>query len=264
MRRAAPQNFREYARVLAYTGQLRAGRRRGSLDEYLSEQEQWEAVKRWIRDNGLWIVAGVAVGAAAIGGWQWRNAHIDKVNAEASAKYEQLLTAAARNDESTAMAALGELERDYGSTPYVDQARLVVVRIYVENGHLDKAVSELEAVIQHSKDKQLAVVARMRLARVQIAQLKPDDALATLNNGGDPGAFAPRFHEIRGDADFAKGDKSGALAEYRAARSTDLGGGGGVGGGSSLLDLKISDLVADTGPPGAAGKAPTAQTAVKK
>lgn len=235
------------------------------MDEYLSEQEQWEAVKRWLRDNGLWIVAGVIVGAAAIGGWQWWNAHIDKVNAEASAKYEKLVLAASRNDQDTVLSTMAELERDYASSPYVDQARLVAVRIYVEGSHLDKAVSELEAVMRHSKDKQLALVARMRLARVQIAQLKPDDALATLNNAGDPGAFAPRFHEIRGDADFAKGDKSGALAEYRAARSTDLGGGG---GGNSLLDLKISDLVADAGPIAAAGgktqTAPTAQTAVKK
>lgn len=235
------------------------------MDDYLSEQEQWEAVKRWLRDNGPWIVAGVVVGAAAIGGWQWRNAHIDKVNGEASAKYEQLLTALSHNDQSSALPILGELERDYTSTPYVDQARLAVARVYVESNQLDKATNELETVIQHSKDKQLALVARMRLARVQISQQKPDDALATLNNAGDPGAFAPRFHEIRGDADVAKGDKAGALAEYRAARSMDVGGGAGVGGGgSSLLDLKISDLVADAAPLAAAGKAPTAQTPVKK
>jgi predicted negative regulator of RcsB-dependent stress response len=94
---------------------------------------------------------------------------------------------------------------------------------------------------------------------VQIAQQKPDDALATLN-GVDPGAFGPRFHEVRGDADLAKGDKTGALTEYRAARSMDLGGGG---GGNSLLDLKISDLVADAAPM-AGAKTPTAQTQATK
>jgi predicted negative regulator of RcsB-dependent stress response len=230
------------------------------LDDYLSEKEQWEALKRWLLENGPWIVAGIVVGAAALGGWQWHNAHTDKVNAEASAKYEQLLSSLSRNDQSTALPILSELERDYGSTPYVDQAKLVVARIYVESNQLDKATTELESVIQHSKDKQLALVAKMRLARVQIAQQKPDDALATLNNAGDPGAFGPRFHEIRGDAHLAKGDKAGALAEYRAARTMDLGG----SGGSSLLDLKISDLVADAGPQGAAGKVPTVQTPAKK
>ena len=230
------------------------------MDDYLSEKEQWEAVKTWFRENGLWIIAGVAVGGAGIGGYQWWNAHIDKVNGEASGKYEQLVTDLGRNDESGALTLLGELERDYSSTPYIDQARLAFARVYVESNRLDKAASVLEAVSQHSKDKQLALLARLRLARVQISQQKPDDALATLN-GVDPGAFAAQFHEVRGDADLAKGDKGGALSEYRVAKTMDPGG----GGGNSLLDLKISDLVAEAAPvPAAAAKTPTAQTQATK
>jgi predicted negative regulator of RcsB-dependent stress response len=229
------------------------------LDDYLSEKEQWEAVKTWFRENGLWIIAGVAVGGAGIGGYQWWNGHLDKVNGEASAKYQQMVTDLGRNDESGALTLLGDLERAYASTPYIDQARLAFARVYVESNRLDKAASALEAV-SHSKDKQLALLARLRLARVQISQQKPDDALATLN-GVDPGAFAAQFHEIRGDADLAKGDKAGALSEYRVARSMDTGG----GGGNSLLDLKISDLVADAAPlPSAAAKTPTAQTQATK
>ena len=230
------------------------------MDDYLSEKEQWEAVKTWFRENGLWIIAGVAVGGAGIGGYQWWNAHIDKVNGEASGKYEQLVTDLGRNDESGALTLLGELERDYSSTPYIDQARLAFARVYVESNRLDKAASVLEAVSQHSKDKQLALLARLRLARVQISQQKPDDALATLN-GVDPGAFAAQFHEVRGDADLAKGDKGGALSEYRVAKTMDPGG----GGGNSLLDLKISDLMAEAAPaPAAAAKTPTAQTQATK
>ncbi len=231
------------------------------MDDYLSEKEQWEAVKRWLRENGAWIVAGVAVGGLAIWGWQWRNAHIDQVNSQASAKYEQMLADFGRNDQSSALAILGELERDYSSTPYLDQARLAAARVYVESNQLDKAAKELDTVVKQSKDKQLALVARVRLARVQVAQQKPDDALATLN-GVDPGAFGPRFHEVCGDADLAKGDKSGALSEYRAARSMDLGAAG--AGGTSLLDLKISDLLADAAPLAAATKSPTAQTQATK
>jgi predicted negative regulator of RcsB-dependent stress response len=42
------------------------------LEDYLSEKEQWERVTGWLRENGVWIVAGVVVGALGIGGWQWR------------------------------------------------------------------------------------------------------------------------------------------------------------------------------------------------
>jgi len=227
------------------------------LSEYLSEKEQWEEIKTWLRENGLWIVAGIAVGVAGIGAWQWWNARINQVNGDASAKYQEMTADLGRKDESGALVLLGTLERDYSSTPYVDQARLAFARVYVESNRLDKAVTELQAVADHSKDKQLALVARLRLARVQISQQKPDDALATLN-GVDPGAFAPQFHEVRGDAELAKGDKAGALSEYRVARSLNPG-----SGGSSLLDLKISDLVADATPLPATAKAPTQTHAAK-
>lgn len=229
------------------------------MDDYLSEREQWERVTRWLRENGLWILAGVAVGAAAIFGWQWWNAHIDKVNGEASAKYEQLQLDLGKGDRTGALILLSDLQRDFASTPYVDQAHLAVARAYVDSNELDKAATELQAVSQHSKDKQLALVARVRLARVQIAQQKADDALATLD-GTDPGAFAALFHEVRGDAQFAKGNKAAALTEYRLARTADPTGGAG-GGDTSLLDLKISDLVAAVPPP-AASSLPAAAAAL--
>jgi predicted negative regulator of RcsB-dependent stress response len=93
----------------------------------------------------------------------------------------------------------------------------------------------------------LALVARARLARVQIAQNAPDAALATLA-AVDPGSLAPRFHEVRADAFEAKKDFPSALTEYRAARAVD---GSGIVDTESL-DLKIGDLVADERAPVAA------------
>jgi predicted negative regulator of RcsB-dependent stress response len=94
--------------------------------------------------------------------------------------------------------------------------------------------------MDRTKDDELALVARMRLARVQLAQNKPDDALATLS-AKPAGAFEARFHEVRGDIYFAKGNKPEALKEYLAAlagsdaRSVD----------TQSLQLKINDLKAE-------------------
>lgn len=220
------------------------------MDDYLSEKEQWERVVAWVRENGLWIVAGVVVGALGIGGWQWWNAHVDQVNSEASAKYEQIITDLGKGDQSGAQALVADLERDYASTPYVDQGKLALVRVYVDTNQLDKAATTLQSVIASTKDKQLALVARLRLARVRIAQKKPDDALVSLD-GVDAGAFIALFHEVRGDAEFEKDNKAAALTEYRAARTSDLGPGGAGGAGpgdSALLDLKIADLTAAAAP----------------
>ncbi len=67
------------------------------------------------------------------------------------------------------------------------------------------------------------------------ARAWPTSALKTLD-AVDPGAFAARYAEVRGDALLAKGDRAGALQAYQAARS------GGDTVDNTLLDLKIDDL----------------------
>jgi predicted negative regulator of RcsB-dependent stress response len=229
------------------------------VEEYLSDKEQWEQVKAWLRDNGLWIIAGIAVGAAVLGGWRWYQDHVDSIGTQASTKYTKVLEAFDRGDRTQAFVLLGELERDYASSPYVDQGKLMAARVYVESGDLDKAVNELKAVADTSKDADLALLARLRLARVQIAQNKADAALATLN-GLKAGAFEYRYHEVLGDAYYAKGDKANALKEYLKAKVGDFAG----SSDNQQLDLKISDLTAGTPPPVAqAATPPPAGTAAK-
>ena len=83
-----------------------------------------------------------------------------------------------------------------------------------------KPISGAETVIDGSRDAELRQVARMRLARVLIEQSKPDEALALLDPS-TAGAFAPHFHDIRGDALTAKGDTVGARRAYDAALAAD-------------------------------------------
>jgi len=210
------------------------------VDDYLSEKEQWEWLKGWVRSNGLWIVAGILVGIGILLGWRWWQARTDRIALDAGAKYQQILEAMDKGDKTRAQTITSELERDYASSPYVDQANLIAARSAVESNELDKAAAILKSTVEKTKDPQLALVARLRLARVQLAQNKADEAIATLN-AVDAGAFKPRFAEARGDALLAKGDKPGALKEYQDAReglttqSVD----------AQALDLKIGDLTAD-------------------
>ena len=230
------------------------------MEEYLSEKEQWEQVTRWVRENGLWIIAGIVVGAAGLGGWHWYQGHVTSVGEAASAKYNELVQDFAKSDRTAGFVALGELERDFPSSPYVDQGKLMAARIYVDDGALDKAASELQSVVEHSKDADLALIARLRLARVQISQKKPDAALATLN-GLKAGSFEPQMHEISGDAYYAKGDKPNALKEYMSAKVTDM-------VSQSLnpaeLELKIDDLTAENPHAMAQAATPPAASAAAK
>lgn len=219
------------------------------MDEY-SELEQWEWLKGQIREYGLPVFGGIVLGALGIGGWFLWQSHTNHVALAASQKYEHMRLAFARGDRAEAELTLGEIERNYPSSPYVDQGRLALARVYVDSGELAKAAHELQSIAQGSRDRNLALIARLRLARVQIAEKQPDAALVTLADT-DTGAFESSYHEVRGDAYYAKGDKADALREYELARATDIEG----VHDHTLLDLKISDLLADAAAPPA--KAPS-------
>jgi len=207
------------------------------VSEYLSDKEQWEEIRGWIREYGPSVLAGVAIAAALGAGWYWWKARTDARGLEASAIYTQMIDALERGNRADAFTHLGELERSYPGSPYADQAKLLAARVEVESNELDKAAQELTNVAEKSKDHGLALVARERLARVEIAQGKPDQALATLN-AVKPGAFAARFEAVRGDAYYAKGDAAAALKAYRSAA------GAADPADSALLNLKIADLAA--------------------
>jgi predicted negative regulator of RcsB-dependent stress response len=219
------------------------------VDEFMSETEQWEAVKRWLRENTVWIVGGIGIGVLGLAGYRWWEARTERLALEAGAKFQLVIEAFGRSDRTRGLALIDELRRDHPDSPYLDQAELAASRVFVDQNDLAKAAERLERVMRESEDRELALVARLRLARVQLAQNQPDAALATLN-AQELGAFAPRYHEVRGDVHLAKGDRAAALKEYRAARA------GSVAAvvDTSLLDLKINDLT----PPKEAGQPRTA------
>lgn len=210
------------------------------MDEYLSEREQLERLTGWLRANIPWILIGLAVGGAIVGGWRWWQARTEGGGIAAGQAYSQILDAFDRGDRTRGMDLVAQLSQAHPGSPYVDQADLAAARLLLETGQVDRAASYLTAVMDHSRDPQLALVARLRLARVQVAQNHPDAALSTLGTANQ-GAFEGRFAEVRGDAYLAKGNKASALREYRAARLAA----GPAQASNDLLDLKINDLAGD-------------------
>jgi predicted negative regulator of RcsB-dependent stress response len=210
------------------------------VDEYLSEKEQLEWLRGLAREYGPWAVAGLAVGALAIGGWMWWQNRTDRLAQDASARYEQILRTFDAGDRTRALTLIEDLKREHPQSPYLDQANLAAARVLVESNELPQAADHLRGVMQNARDPVLVMVARLRLARVQTALGKPDEALATL--GAAPaGAFAASYDEARGDAYLAKADKAAALREYRAARTAA----GPALAAGDTLGLKINDLTSE-------------------
>jgi predicted negative regulator of RcsB-dependent stress response len=213
--------------------------------ELLSEDEQWDALKRWLKTNGPSVLVMVAVALLGYFGWQWWQERQDQQARAASVVYSQVLADFDTGMMDAALAGIEKLQKDYPRSAYVSPAQLAAARVHVENGELDKAIPLLENVANNSRDKLLRPIARLRLARVQSAQGQHDKALATLGTQ-DMGSFQSAYLEVRGDVLFAKGDRAGALKEYEAARALLNPESGGQEGVGPLLDLKISDLKAAT------------------
>jgi predicted negative regulator of RcsB-dependent stress response len=212
-------------------------------EDYLTDDEQLEAVKRWTAENGVWIVGGVVIGAALLFGWRYYQGHQNERALKAAEQFGQMSAALDKNDPNVARRIAEGLVRDYSSTPYADQAELTLARLFVDEHQLANAIVPLTHVMTSSNDAELKNIARLRLARVLIDQGKADEAIATLAEAA-PGAFAARYHEVRGDALYAKKDFAGAVKEYKAA----LGASDPRGVDSALLELKINDLGSGAAP----------------
>jgi predicted negative regulator of RcsB-dependent stress response len=208
-------------------------------EEYLTDDEQLEAVKRAFTEYAPWILGGVVLG---VGGWyayQHYQSHRNEVAFQAADRFSKMTAALQVNDSAKSLQIADELIKNYPDSPYADQAQLTIARIDVESGKSAEAVAPLTQVMTHSKDSELQQIARLRLARVQIDQGKPDEAISTLA-AGKPGNFAARYHEVRGDALYAKKDIPGAVTEYNAALAASFG-----GADAALLQLKLADLASN-------------------
>jgi predicted negative regulator of RcsB-dependent stress response len=228
------------------------------VEDYLSERQQIDQVRVWLKENAPWAVTGILIGVGALYGWQQFQAWREHQALTGGEKYSQTLEALARNDRDAATRLAGQLQQDYGRTPYADLAALALARYHVDAGRFADAAKSLETVMQGSRDDELRLVARLRLARVQRADGKPDLALATLA-GATPGAAAAAFAEVRGDVLLDKGDRSGALAAFKEALAANTAG----VVDKELLQLKVASIsdAAPGAPPAAAGAAVPARAA---
>jgi predicted negative regulator of RcsB-dependent stress response len=205
-------------------------------EDYLTDDEQLEQVKKLVAEYGPWTIGAVVVGLGLAFGYRYYNQHMNERALDASAQFAAMSAAVDGNDPAKARQIADGLIKSYPGSPYADQSQLVLARLAIDANQEAEAVGPLQEVIEHSKDVELKHIARLRLARVQIDQGKPDEAMQTLSD--PPGTFAPRYDEVRGDAYYAKKDPTKAAELYKKA----LGEADPESVDSALLALKIADL----------------------
>ncbi|BCX81876.1 hypothetical protein MIT9_P1458 [Methylomarinovum caldicuralii] len=203
---------------------------------HLEEEAQVEQLKRWWKENGASIIAGVILGLVAIFGWNAWQKHQRTQAEQASNLYQQMLDAVAKGQDDLAFGLAQRLTGELAGTAYADFARLLEARAAVDKGELPRAQAALEALLRETGDDNFRHIARLRLARVHLGAGKPEAALDVLTVAGigDPGRFAGQYEELRGDAFAALGKPEDAALAYRKALA--------LGRDYEYLKMKLNDL----------------------
>lgn len=189
-----------------------------ALTEYLTEQEQIELLKGWIKQYSLVIIAGVLFAIAVISGWRYWQDRQAKILNHASAVYDEMLAKRAQNNPTGTLVQAQKLFKHYSNTVYGQMAALMLARDAVAKNDFSEAEKQLHWVIDNSSVPSFRQTARIRLARVLLAEHKSTEAIKILDKVDDKN-FNGLTDEVRGDAYLAMKDIEKARAAYKEALS---------------------------------------------
>jgi len=187
------------------------------MNEYETEEQQIEALKKWWKENGTSLIVGLFVGVTGLFGWRY---YVDQNNVNsvlASDLYMQVLqgTDSGSIDEKT-IDIHNQLINTYSNTPYASLASLALAKTEYEKDNADGAVAQLELAVKHANDEVIKQIANLRLVRVYIEQKKYDEAMAILTMK-HAAAYDAQYEELKGDVYNAQGDLVQARLAYDKA-----------------------------------------------
>lgn len=207
------------------------------MEVYETEEQQIEALKRWWKENGTSTVIGLALGVAAIVGWNYWQTHKKDQSTQASAIYDQLLKATETGQSDTVDKLTKQLQNQYPSTSYAGYASLFAAKAKVQKGDTAGAKETLKKLAD-SPDKELGNIARIRLVELMIASGEYEQGLQVISQVDQTaiGKFSDNYDELTGDLYVALDRLDEARTSYEKALKN--------GYQSPLLKMKLDDLTA--------------------
>jgi predicted negative regulator of RcsB-dependent stress response len=186
------------------------------LTEYLTEQEQIELLKTWIKQYSLVILAGMALAFVSITGWRYWQQRQNKIISHASSVYDEMLTVRAQNNASATLVQADKLFTHYPHTVYSQMAALMLARDAINKKDFAAAEKHYEWVIDHSSVDSFRQIARIRLARVLLVNGNPQKSLDTLKTVNEK-SYQGMIEEVKGDAYLAMHNIALAREAYKKA-----------------------------------------------
>lgn len=207
------------------------------MELYTTEEEQVERIKKWLKEYGTTVIISILIVVIGTFGWRYWQSHRAGQRADASNYYEQLVNNIMSENTTSVEFEAKQLIKNYSNTPYAALAGLLLAKQYVLDGRLDQAEQQLTWVMKNASTNSLQQIARNRLAKLLIAQNKPEEGIELLKKIDDE-SYLAAIEIVRGDAYVAMKQTEKARSAYQAAlailpKNSDS---------RPLLEMKLSDL----------------------
>lgn len=196
-----------------------------------TEDEQAEQIKKWLRENGPQIIAGIVLGLSAIWGFDYYKNHQIEQSIEARTHYLSI-----KGNADNADQLLKTLQNSHENSAYTQQAILLMAKHEVDRGNYQDALNYLLPLTSH-EHALIAHNAKLRAASVYLQIQEYDQALSLLTNTNNT-TFNALYNHTKGDIYLEKGDIDAAKTHYQLAleqlpTSSDF---------NNLIRIKLNDL----------------------
>ena len=206
------------------------------MDNYETEEQQVEAIKKWWSENYKMAIFLTIIGLGSIVGvQQWKQKQT--VNAQtASMEYDHILQVVKENKDESISQQVEIMLNEYPDYTYAALSAMLEAKQMIEAGKLAEAEEKLQWVINNSKAQNLQHISRIRLATLLSAQDKNEAALKVLDV--EKGSFTASYLEVKGDILVALK----RINEARTAYDQALGAYAVIGANAQILRVKRNDL----------------------
>ena len=215
------------------------------MDYLKTDEEQGEALKRWLAQNGLGLLVAIAVGVGSVLGYQqWQQYQINQ-QSDAAGRYQELIELSAVNfseqdtdaDYERLLTIADGLRQSHAGSNYAALGAGIVAAQAVERGDFDLAVSQLTYAEAELELPELKAMASLRLARLEL-ELGQGDAALNRVRSMSAEFFKGSRSELEGDILVALEKPLEAREAYLRAQASLTE----AGLNTAVVDLKLSAL----------------------
>ncbi len=207
------------------------------MSDHLTDEEQVEKVKAWLKENGMSIVAGVVIGLGGIFGWQFWDSYQVNRAADGAEAYDRFVQTAEQSQPGATAEALAGRNDEFANTAYSDFASLELARQQAESGDLESAMATLEKTRTSISDTAMQSVIDLRLARLLVSVGKFDEAGIIIDRLGS-GAFAAEAASLRGQIAYMQGNREDARKALEEASA--------LGASDEVVNYLLTELQEET------------------